>query len=82
MKFTNPRDRVVKISPGLAIEPKKEAHMNPPVYVADRFTPKHREILPPVKVPSPAKSAIRGDVKVQPVYTLEDVMALLMAQKK
>lgn len=58
-------------------DPTERPPMNPPLVVRDPFAPRVRELKEPIRVPSPAKSSIRGDIK-EKVITNADIMSFLM----
>jgi len=58
---------------------KSEPPMNPPRVKKDRFAPAPKEEKEPVRIRSPAKSSIRGDVKEEPLISNADILAFLKA---
>ena len=58
---------------------KSEPPMNPPRVKKDPFAPHVREAKEPVRIRSPAKSSIRGDVKTDPLVSNADILAFLKA---
>lgn len=58
-------------------DPTEKPPMNPPLVLPDPFAPRVRELKEPIRVPSPAKSSIRGDIK-EKVITNADIMAFLL----
>ena len=77
MNFSNSRVRGVKLANQLPVDKSEKEGVNPPVIIPDMLTPKARVLAPPPKVPSPAKSAIRGQMKDDKPITNADILAFL-----
>jgi hypothetical protein len=78
MKFASSGARDAPILCRKPVESLEHAGANPPLVVPDRRAKRH-EPKPVVKVPSPTKSAIRGQGSDDKAATLDDVMKMLAA---
>jgi hypothetical protein len=76
MKFANSGARDAPIVNRRPEVPVEKEGSNPPHHVPDRWA-KRREVKPVVLVPSPTKSAIRGQGSDEKPATLEDVMKMI-----
>jgi hypothetical protein len=84
MKFVNMSSKGAEGKARLHLnhDKKSEAPMNPPRVKKDRFAPQVKEPAEPVRIRSPVKSAIRGDVKEEPLISNSDILAFLKANLK
>ena len=84
MKFENMSSKGAEGKARLHLnhDKKSEAPMNPPRVKKDRFAPQVKEPAEPVRIRSPVKSAIRGDVKEEPLISNSDILAFLKANLK
>ena len=75
---TSRPDMKAKLKPFSGDDKAEKPPMNPPIHKPDPFAIKVREKKDPVKIASPAKSSIRGDVKDTAPVTNADIMAFLL----